>query len=114
VRLLPHFDPCLLGYADRDHVVAPEHRRIVWTGGGYVLPTAIHKGRAIATWRSQVRSGRLGVTVTPLTNGSVTSAVVTNGLDAEVADIGRFLEDEASWSIGTDEGRPIRQLGAGH
>ncbi len=59
VRLLPHFDPYLTGYPSRDHAVAPEHRRTVWTGGGYVLPTVIQKGWAVATWRSEVRTGRL-------------------------------------------------------
>ena len=115
VRLLPHFDPYLTGYSSRDHAVAPEHRRTVWTGGGYVLPTVIQKGRAVATWRSEVRTGRLMVTVTPFADGSVSGAVAS-GLDAEVADLGRFLEHEASWSIGTDESRPSRQSGgaAGH
>ena len=49
VRLLPHFDPYLLGYAGRDHAVPPRHRRRVWTGGGYVLPTVVRDGQAVAT-----------------------------------------------------------------
>ena len=55
VRLLPHFDPYLLGYAGRDHAVPPRHRRRVWTGGGYVLPTVVRDGQAVATWKSEVR-----------------------------------------------------------
>jgi hypothetical protein len=115
VRLLPHFDPYLVGYASRDHAVAPEHRRTVWTGGGYVLPTVIHQGQAVATWRSDVHASRLSVTVTPFADGSATGALASE-LDAEVADIGRFLERRASWSIRPEEARPSRQSGgaAGH
>jgi hypothetical protein len=99
VRLLAHFDPYLLGYASRDHVVAEEHRRQVWTGGGYVLPTVIVDGWAVGTWRSEHRGDRLVVTVQPFESGHL-SARVTAGIDAEVADLGRFLGLEASWAPG--------------
>jgi hypothetical protein len=113
VRLLPHFDPYLLGYAGRDHAVPPRHRRRVWTGGGYVLPTVVRDGQAVATWKSEVRGRRLAVTVTPFTDDPVQGTIAA-GVDAEVADLGRFLDREATWSIGRVE--PGRQSGgdAGH
>ena len=49
-RLLPAFDPYLLGWRDRAHAVAPEHARRVHPGGGMLRATAIADGRAVATW----------------------------------------------------------------
>jgi hypothetical protein len=97
VRLLPHFDPYLLGYAGRDHAVAAEDRRKVWTGGGYVLPTVTADGWAVGTWRAKTRSRRLTVTVSPF-NGNRLGTRISAGIESEVADLGRFLEREASWS----------------
>jgi DNA glycosylase AlkZ-like len=100
VRLLPHFDPYLLGYAGRDHAVPAEHARKIWTGGGYVLPTVTVDGWAVGTWRSENRGGRIAVTVTPFDPRPLVEAVSAR-IDAEVADIGRFLDRDVSWSVGT-------------
>jgi hypothetical protein len=115
VRLLPHFDPYLLGYADRDHAVPPEHRHKVWTGGGYVLPTVAVDGLAIGTWRAETRGRRVAVTVTPFEAGWL-DAQVSAGIDAEVADLGRFVAREATWSSGQAPAEPRDQIGgaAGH
>ena len=78
-----------------------------------MLPTVVRDGQAVATWRSEVRGRRLAVTVTPFTDNSVQGTVAA-GVGAEVADLGRFLDREATWSIGRVE--PGRQSGgdAGH
>ncbi len=96
VRLLPHFDPYLLGYAGRDHAVSAEHWRKVWTGGGYVLPTVTVDGRAVGTWRSETRDGRITIAVRPF-EPSPLDVGVSAGVDTEVADIGRFLGRDAGW-----------------
>jgi hypothetical protein len=97
VRLLPHFDPYLIGYAGRDHAVGAEHARTVWTGGGYVLPTVVVDGRAVGIWRMQTRGVRVRVNFSPFDPGALDTGV-TSAIDAEVTDIGRFLDREASWS----------------
>jgi len=97
VRLLPHFDPYLLGYAEHDHAVAPGHRRAVWTGGGYVLPTVIKDGHAVGTWHSEPGGGRLTVTVTPFGSGRANTANADE-LEAEMADLSRFLDREVRWT----------------
>ena len=49
--LLPGFDEYLLGYADRDAVLAPEHaQRIVPGGNGVFRPTVVLDGQVVATW----------------------------------------------------------------
>jgi hypothetical protein len=88
VRLLPHFDPYLLGYAHRDLVVPAEHAKKVWTGGGFILPTVVVDGRAVGTWRLDRKNDTITVT---WFGASRLDETVTAGIDAEVADIGRFL-----------------------
>jgi hypothetical protein len=48
-RLLGAFDPLLLGWASREHVVG-EHKLLVTTNGIF-RPFALVKGRAVSTWR---------------------------------------------------------------
>ena len=49
-RLLPAFDPYLLGWKDRGFAVAPEHARRVHPGGGIVRATAVDDGLVVGTW----------------------------------------------------------------
>lgn len=58
-RLLPAFDPYLLGWKDRAFAVPPEHARRVHPGGGMLRATVIDDGRAVATW--SLRAGRVAV-----------------------------------------------------
>lgn len=50
VRLIPAFDEYLLGWRDRDHAVAPEHRKLVHPGGGIIKPAVLVDGRVAGTW----------------------------------------------------------------
>ncbi|NLT26142.1 MAG: winged helix DNA-binding domain-containing protein [Microbacteriaceae bacterium] len=52
-RLLPPFDEVVLGYPDRDLIVAAEHRtRIVPGGNGVFPPTAHRRGTVVGLWRT--------------------------------------------------------------
>jgi hypothetical protein len=58
VLALPGFDEYLLGYRDRDHVIAPELlERVVPGRNGIFLPLMVAAGRVVGTWRS-TRAGR--------------------------------------------------------
>lgn len=97
VRLLPHFDPYLLGYRTRELIVPPPYAHSVWTGGGYVMPTVVADGQAVGTWEAVRRSGSMNITVRsfgPLADD------VRSGIDIEVADIGRFLGVQTAWVAG--------------
>jgi Winged helix DNA-binding domain len=96
VRLLPAFDAYLLGYRRRDMVVPPALLRRLQRGGGWLHPALVVNGRAVAAW-SLRKSGRRGrLQVEP--NEPITRAV-RSGIEAEVADIGRFLELELTVEI---------------
>jgi Winged helix DNA-binding domain len=89
VRLLPAFDAYLLGYRQRDLAVTPALQRRLQRGGGWLHPAVVVNGRALAAWslRKAAGGGRLQIEATePI------SRAVRAGIEAEVADIGRFLD----------------------
>lgn len=65
VRLLPAYDPLLLGYGSRDWLVHGSFARAIHPGGGLLRPTLVAGGEAAGTWRLRRRGGALGVEVTP-------------------------------------------------
>jgi hypothetical protein len=97
VHLLAGFDVLLLGYRDRAVAVPAAHARAVWTGGGFIKPTLCADGLAVATWSLTRRAGTVEVAVEPF--GELPDPV-RGGLDAEVSDLGRFLELPARVAVG--------------
>jgi len=82
-RLLPAFDPYLLGWRDRSFAVAPEHARRVHPGGGILRATAVAGGRVVGTW-SRRRGGVAVELFAPL------PARVAAALRREAGDVSRF------------------------
>jgi hypothetical protein len=56
-RLLPAFDPYLLGWMDRGFAVPPEHARRVHPGGGMIRAVASVDGLVVGSWSR--RAGRV-------------------------------------------------------
>jgi hypothetical protein len=88
VALLGHFDPYLLGYADRDLVLDRRFARRIQAGGGFVQPAVLVNGRVIGTWRRQRRGDRLDIGLEPFEGLPVDAA---GPLEREAADVARFL-----------------------
>ena len=86
-RLLPAFDPYLLGWKDRRFAVPAAHAKRVYPGGGMLRAVATADGRAVGTWSARRRDGRLAVAVEPF--GRIPAAVRA-ALAAEAADVARF------------------------
>ncbi len=89
VRLLPAFDAYLLGYRRRDLAVPPALQRRLQRGGGWLHPAVVVNGRAVAAWslRKSGSRGQLDVEAFERIPRAVRA-----GIQAEVADIGRFLD----------------------
>jgi Winged helix DNA-binding domain len=85
-RLLGSFEPLLLGWASREHVLAADTTRRLVTDNGLFRPFALVGGRAVATW-SLVRDR---VTLTAFTAVSAADAAA---LDADAAAVVEFLGD---------------------
>jgi hypothetical protein len=83
-RLLPPFDPFLLGWADRSFTV-PEHLRSrVHPGGGMLRATATVDGAVVGTWTLRRRGRHAEVTL------DVAEPAHIEALRADVADVLRF------------------------
>jgi hypothetical protein len=80
-RLLPAFDEYLMGWRGRDQVLAAEHAKQVFPGGGVLRPVVLVDGMIRGVW------GRKGtqVTVRPF------DELPDGALDGEIADVRRFL-----------------------
>ena len=89
VRLLPGYDTYLLGYADRDLIVAPQYKKRVNRGGGWIYPTLLSDGRVVGTWSSKQADGYVNIVVTPFEH---LASDVHAALEVEAADLARFLE----------------------
>ena len=96
VRLLPAFDAYVLGYRDRDLVLAPEFARRIQAGGGWIHPAVVVDGRITATWRLRRGRGGGSVLVEPFKPFPRARLV---DLETEVADVGRFLGVEVGLDI---------------
>jgi hypothetical protein len=88
VRLLPAFDTYLLGYRKRDLAVGPALQRRLQRGGGWLHPAVVVNGRALAAWSLRKTGGRGQIQIEPF---ETLTRAVRAGIEAEVADIGRFL-----------------------
>jgi hypothetical protein len=87
VCLLPNFDAYLLGYRNRDLVVAPRYTRRIQRGD-WLHPTVIVNGQVVSTWSYNDRGKRQNVVVEPFEE--LDPAIVPR-LRAEAEDIGRFI-----------------------
>jgi hypothetical protein len=96
VRLLPAFDTYWLGYRDRAVALSPKYAKRVHPGGGIIHPALVVDGRARGTWRSKRKRRGVDVVVEPF---EALPSVTRRDLDAEVADLARFLGVEATLSI---------------
>lgn len=83
VRLAPAFDNYVIGYRDRAALLAADHHLHVYQGG-MIRPTVLVDGRIVGTWAV----GRLGLSVSLF---AAQARRVRDGIEAEAADIGRFL-----------------------
>src|SRR5438128_11978602 len=66
VRLLPSFDPFLLGHRDRDHLVDRAHSKQVYKDQGWLAPAVLVAARAAGTSSYQRHPRKLAVEVTKL------------------------------------------------
>ncbi len=90
VALLGHFDPYLLGYADRDLVLDRRFAARIQAGGGFVQPAMLADGRVVGTWRRPSRGTRL-----ELQPFAALPEEVRARFDREAADVTRFLGSPA-------------------
>lgn len=98
VNLLPAFDTYLLGYNNRDLTVEAEYARRIHPGGGLIYPVLLIDGCAYGTWRIKSRRNHLEIVITPFEN---LASEFLPYLEAQVADLARFLDKRAVMRVTT-------------
>lgn len=97
VRLLPAYDHYLLGWnRGRALTVPPAHQSAVYPGAGYIKATAFLDGLAFATWKLKRKGEAMTVELSPF---APVPQQARDGLEGEVADIGRYFEADAELRI---------------
>jgi hypothetical protein len=99
LRVLGPFDPYLLGYAKRDLGVPDPLLKRINAGGGMIRSCIVIDGRLVGIWDRKRRVSGLTVTVTAFEK---LSDEAQTQLEAEFADIARFLETEINWTLMLD------------
>jgi hypothetical protein len=94
LRLLGAFDNYVLGHRDRAHLVSAADRPEIYDGG-MIRPTVVHDGRIAGRWRLVRPTRKNAPLVVEIRLFGRSSRALRSAIDAEVADIGRFLDAPA-------------------
>ena len=87
-RLLPGFDPCMLGWREREPFVLPaDDGLVVEKGGGFFRAVATVDGVAASTWSIRRRAGGVEIGVEPF---RPLDADASAALRREAEDVARF------------------------
>lgn len=94
LRLLPHFDPYLLGHADKNHLVNAQNYKRVYRNQGWISPVVLLNGRIIGVWSCARRGKQLYMEIEPFEKFPKT---IHARIEEEAASLGDFLE--TPWEI---------------
>ncbi len=89
VRLLPSFDPFLLGHDERSHLVDPVHYARVYKAAGWLAPVVLVDGRVAGTWSYERAARKLEVEVKLFTSSA---KELRPKIEEEAHELSRFLE----------------------
>lgn len=96
VRLLAHFDPYMLGHADKSDILEPGDYKRVFREAGWVWPVVLLNGRAIGAWSYTRRTSGISLEIEPF--GKL-SRDVRKKIEEEVARLGVFLHIQCEAKI---------------
>lgn len=89
LRLLPSFDPLLLGHAEKDHLVDAAHYKRVYRNQWWISPVVLLDGRVVGIWAHKRQGGGFTLEVQLF---SKLARTLRNGIEEEAARLGAFLE----------------------
>ena len=88
VRLLPSFDPWVLGHADKNQLVDARYYKRIFRSAAWVSPVVLVNGRAAGLWSHKRQGKQLAVSIEPFEKFS---KPVRTLIDAEAVRLGEFL-----------------------
>jgi uncharacterized protein YcaQ len=65
VRLLPSFDPFMLGHKDKGHLVKAEYYKRIYRKAGWLSPTVLINGKAEGVWSCKKKGKCLHIAIEP-------------------------------------------------
>ena len=89
VRLLPLFDPYLMGYATRDHLFDRVHAPKVSRTAGWISAVVLVDGAVVGTWTQTIAKETLRLEVAPFQR---LTPVVTSEVRKRAAEIARAMD----------------------
>ena len=89
LRLLPSFDPYLLGHAEKNHLVEHRHYKRVYRSQGWLSPVVLLNGKAIGIWSYKRRGNGLFLEITSFGRFS---RRIRAKIEKEAESLGEFLE----------------------
>lgn len=96
VRLLPAFDPYVVGFRPRALFVDSRHEARIFRPQAWFSPVVVVDGRAAGIWEREHRGGRLEVRVEPFSRLTVARR---QAIADEVERLGEFLHASAELSL---------------
>jgi hypothetical protein len=93
VRFLPRYDELLIAYQHRDRVIAPAHRRAIYTKNGIIEAVVLVDGFAAGTWGVVRTKGEAILNVAPFAR---LAPRVRIAVEAEGRDLLPFLAPDAT------------------
>jgi len=85
LKLLPAFDPFLLGHHGKDHLVDPRYYKQVYRNQGWISPVILRDGRLVGTWSHKMERGRCVVAT------NAWEPVPAKGLAMQAAAVAAFM-----------------------
>jgi hypothetical protein len=98
LRLLPSFDPYMLGHAEKTHLVDARYYKRIYRNAGWISPVALLNGRVVGIWFSKRRGNRLSLEIEPFEKFS---RAIRKKIEEEAASLGEFLGNP--WEIRVTE-----------
>ncbi len=89
LRLLPAFDPYLLGHADKNHLVTAENYKRVYRNQGWISPVILFKGKVIGVWSLHRQRQQ---TILEIESFERFSKMLKKEIEKEAASLGAFLD----------------------
>jgi Winged helix DNA-binding domain len=96
VRLLPAFDPYVVGSRPRGLLVDPEHEPKIFRPQAWFSPVVLVGGRAVGVWQRERRGSRLEVRIEPFAR---LSAATRRAIAQEAERLGEFLDAPAELQV---------------
>jgi uncharacterized protein YcaQ len=91
IRLLPIFDSYLLAHREKDHLLSPQHYKLVYRNQGWISPVVLIQGAIAGVWSHTLQNKKLFVKIEPFDK---LSKAAKAGIEREAGHLAAFFESK--------------------